>query len=72
MADYFDLPPIISLILLLIPFTAWLFGILTRFKEGAIIAGIIRIFCGWIVWVIELILTIFSGCKVTLLRVINF
>ena len=71
MADYFDLPPLISLILLLIPFTAWILGILTRLKEGHILAAIIRIFFGWICWVCELILTILGGCQVRLLRVIN-
>ena len=72
MADYFDLPPIVSLILLIIPFTAWLCGIITRCKEGHIVAGIIRIFIGWIMWVIELILTILNGCQVRLLRLIQF
>ena len=44
--DYFGLPKIISIILAIIPVTAWLLGIITRFLEGKIVAGIIRIFGG--------------------------
>ena len=72
MADYFDLPQLISLILLIIPFTSWLFGILTRFKDGAIIAGIIRIFFGFnIIWIIEIVLTLLNGCQVKVLRILQ-
>ena len=71
MADYFDLPALISLILLLIPITAWILGILTRLKEGHILAAIFRIFFGWACWVCDLILTILNGCQVRLLRVLN-
>ena len=54
--DYFGLDWIISLILAIIPFTAWLCGIITRISEGKIVAGIIRIFLGgWIVWILDLI-----------------
>lgn len=59
--DYFGLPRIISIILAIIPVTAWLFGIITRFLEGKIIAGIIRIFGGWLIWVVDLILVILRG-----------
>lgn len=59
--DYFGLPRIISIILAIIPVTAWLFGIITRFLEGKIIAGIIRIFGGWLIWVVDLILVIMRG-----------
>ena len=44
MGDYLGLPNLISLILLIFPFTAWLFGVLQRCKDGAIIAAIIRLF----------------------------
>lgn len=59
--DYFGLPRIISIILAIIPVTAWLFGIITRFLEGKIVAGIIRIFGGWLIWVVDLILVILRG-----------
>lgn len=58
--DYFGLDRIVSLILAIIPFTAWILGVVTRFKEGAILAGIIRIFSGWLIWVLDLICMIFS------------
>ena len=59
--DYFGLSWIVSLILAIIPITAWICGIITRFSEGKIVAGIIRIFLGgWIVWLCDLILMIVS------------
>lgn len=58
--DYFGLPWIVSLILSIIPFTAWLLGMITRFKEGHWICGIIRIFGGWLIWLLDLICMIFS------------
>ena len=36
--DYFGLDRIISLVLAIIPFTAWLLGVITRAKEGKLIA----------------------------------
>ena len=59
--DYFGLSWLVSLILAIIPFTAWFCGIITRFKDGAILAGIIRIFCGWFVWILDLICMILNG-----------
>jgi hypothetical protein len=53
--DYFGLDPLISLILAIIPFTAWICGVVTRFQEGKIVAAIIRIFGGWLIWVLDLI-----------------
>ena len=63
--DYFGLGRLVSIILAIIPITAWLFGMITRFKEGKIIAGIIRIFGGWLIWVLDLIfmLTHHSICR---------
>jgi len=57
-SDYFGLGYIVSLILAIIPVTAWVCGIVTRFQEGKIIAGIIRIFGGWLIWVLDLIFMI--------------
>ena len=73
MGDYFNITPIISLILLIIPFTAWFLGAFTRLKEGHIIAGLIRLFFfGLIIWVCDLFLTITNGCQVKLLRLLTF
>ena len=59
--DYFGLNRVLSIILAIIPFTAWILGLITRFKEGKIIAGVIRIFGGWLIWVVDLVLMIFKG-----------
>lgn len=60
-SDYFGLPYIVSVILAIIPVTAWICGIVTRFADGKIVAGILRIFFGaWIVWLIDLIMMIVS------------
>ena len=61
--DYFGLDYIVSLILAIIPITAWICGFVTRFKEGKIVAGIIRVlpFCGFIIWVLDLIFMIIKG-----------
>lgn len=68
-SDYFGLGRLISLILAIIPFTAWLCGMITRFQEGKIVAGIIRIFGGMIIWVLDLICMIFSGHIFRLLNI---
>lgn len=63
--DYFGLSWIVSLILAIIPVTAWICGMVTRFQEGKIVAGIIRIFGGWLIWLLDLIfmLTHHSICR---------
>ena len=72
MGDYFGLDRIISIILLIIPFTAWLCGFVTRIKDGHILAAIIRIFCGChIIWIADIICTILNGCNVKVWRLIN-
>ena len=59
--DYFGITYIVSVILAIIPITSWVLGILTRFSEGKIVAGIIRIFFGFnIIWLCDLILMIVS------------
>ena len=66
--DYFGLGRVVSVILAIIPITAWICGMVTRFSEGKILAGILRlIFGGWILWIIDLVLMIFSG---SILRII--
>ena len=59
--DYFGLDWIVSLILAIIPVTAWVCGIITRIQEGKIVAGIIRIFLGgWVLWILDLIFMILN------------
>ena len=67
--DYFGLNRLVSIILAIIPFTAWILGMITRFSEGKIVAGIIRIFGGWLIWLIDLILMIVSGHILRLLNI---
>lgn len=56
-SDYFGLSYIVSLILAIIPITAWICGAITRFQEGKIVAGIIRIIppFGLIIWIADLV-----------------
>ncbi len=65
-SDYFGLDYVISVILAIIPFTAWLLGVVTRFNEGKLVAGIIRIFGGWLIWILDLfcMLTNKSICRI--------
>ena len=61
-SDYFGLGYIVSVILAIIPVTSWICGAITRFLEGKILAGLIRIIFGFtIVWIIDLILMIISN-----------
>ena len=61
-SDYFGLGWLISVILAIIPVTSWICGALTRFQEGKILAGILRLVLGWnIIWILDLILMIFKG-----------
>ena len=72
MGDYFDMDPIISLILLIIPITCWFCGVITRLKQKRYVAAILRFFFGgWLLWVIEIVLTVLNGCKVQLLDIIK-
>ena len=69
--DYFGLNRVVSIILAIIPLTAWLLGAITRFKEGKIVAGIIRIIPigGFILWLVDLIMMIVKGRILRLLNV---
>ena len=59
--DYFGLSYIVSVILAIIPFTSWVCGFITRFQEGKIVAGIVRLVFGFtIVWVLDLIFMILN------------
>ena len=72
MGDYFNLPPIVSVILLIFPFTAWLMGLATRLSQGRFVAAILRFFFGcWLLWVIEIVLTIMNNCQVKLLDAVK-
>ena len=60
--DYFGLSRLVSIILAIIPVTAWICGIVTRISEGKIVAAILRVIFGcWIVWLVDLVLMILNG-----------
>ena len=68
--DYFGLPYIVSVILAIIPVTAWVCGWITRFSDGKILAGIIRLIFGFnIIWIIDLIMMLFTKHILRLLPV---
>lgn len=68
--DYFGLDRVISIILAIIPVTAWLCGAITRFQEGKIVAGLIRLIFGFtIVWILDLVFMIMNGRICRLLNV---
>ena len=67
--DYFGLGRIVSIILAIIPVTAWILGAATRFTEGKIVAGIIRLFFGFnLLWIVDIVLMVLSG---KILRLLN-
>lgn len=68
--DYFGLSYLVSVILAIIPVTSWILGVLTRFQEGKIVAGLLRLILGWnIIWICDLILMILSKHILRLLNV---
>ena len=68
--DYFGLSYLISVILAIIPVTSWICGFVTRFQEGKLVAGIIRLIFGFtIVWVLDLIFMILNKKICRLLNV---
>ena len=67
--DYFGLSYIVSVILAIIPITSWVLGWLTRFSEGKIVAGILRLLLGWnIIWICDIICMVL---KKHILRLLN-
>lgn len=69
-SDYFGLSWVVSLILAIIPVTSWICGVVTRFSEGKIVAGIIRLVFGFtIVWILDLVFMIMNKNICRLLNV---
>ena len=68
-SDYFGLGYIVSLILAIIPVTSWILGAITRFSEGKIVAGLLRLVFGFnIVWIVDLVMMI---VKMSIWRLLN-
>ena len=55
--DYFGLDYLVSLILTIIPVTCWACGFVTRFMEGKIVAGILRIIppIAFVCWILDIV-----------------
>lgn len=69
-SDYFGLSYLVSIILAIIPVTSWICGAITRFKEGKLVAGIVRLVFGWnIIYICDLVLMIISKHILRLLNV---
>lgn len=65
--DYFGLNRLISIILAF--FLGPIMGIIVRFSEGKIVAGILRLLFGWnLLWIIDFILILVKG---KILRLVN-
>lgn len=59
--DYFGLDRIVSIILAIIPPTALICGVVTRVKEGHILAAILRVIVGWnIIWILDIVFMILN------------
>ncbi len=68
-SDYFGLGYVVSLILAIIPVTSWVCGFVTRFMEGKIVAGLVRLIFGFtIVWILDII---FMALQKHIFRLIN-
>lgn len=68
-SDYFGLGYIVSLILAIIPVTSWLLGAVTRFTEGKIVAGILRLVLGWnVIWILDIVFMLLNH---SIFRVLN-
>lgn len=68
--DYFGLSWIVSLILAIIPITSCVLGVVTRMKEGHIVAGILRLLVGWnIIYVLDIICIVFKQRIFRILKV---
>lgn len=60
--DYFGLGRLVSLILVIIPFTSWICGAVTRFQEKHYLAAIIRLVFGFtIVWILDIVFMVLGG-----------
>ena len=67
--DYFGLGRLVSIILAIIPITSWVLGWITRFSEGKIVAGVLRLLLGWnIIWICDIICMVLNK---SILRLLN-
>ena len=71
-ADYFGIHKIASIILLIIPITAWVLAIATRCKEGKFVAAILRfILDGWILGISNIVIRLWMDVMLKYVDVSN-
>ena len=64
--DYLGLSWIVSLILAIIPITSVVLGIVTRFMEGSVVGGVVRLIVAitgigsLILWIVDLVMMILN------------
>ena len=67
--DYFGLSYPLSLLLAIFPLTSWIFGAITRFNEGCLVAAVVRFFFGFsVIWVLDIVFMVFDGNIFRLLK----
>ena len=60
--DYFSLGKVVSIVLAIFIVPSWILGMMTRLKEGKILAVVIRFFFGFnIIWICDLVLLCLRG-----------
>ena len=67
--DYLGLDWIVSLILAIIPVTAWVLGVVVRFQEKKYVAALVRVFFGWLAWIPDIIFMVMNHSICRLLNV---
>lgn len=68
--DYFGLSRLVSIILAIIPVTALICGVVTRIKDGHIVAGLLRLILGWnLIWILDLVFMIMDNKIFRLLNI---
>ena len=54
--DYFGLEFKLCLVIVLFPISCWVCGVATRFMEGKLLAGVLRLFLGFnILWILDVV-----------------
>ena len=67
--DYFGFGRVVSIILAIIPITALICGVVTRFQEKKYVAAILRVVLGWnIIYILDIIFMILNG---RIFRILN-
>jgi len=58
---YFDLGWLVSLILVIIPFTNVVLGIVTRLQRGKILGAVLNFFLAPLFWIVDIVTFVLSG-----------